>query len=72
MCGKDMGGVWVPGANGSKTYIPLKCNGTHSLYIKPSNHSYFDIHSGMLIFPTARPKLDVDPKGCIRSNHGKG
>lgn len=69
MCGKDIGGIWVPGANDSKTYIPLTCNAKHSVHVKPSNHSYFDKHSGMLILPTARPSLEVDPKGCIRSGY---
>lgn len=71
MCGKDMGGIWVPGANDSKTYIPLKCNSHHLKFSKyPNQHSYYDVHSDTTIVVGEDPSLVVDHKGCIRSNRG--
>ena len=67
MCGKDIGGIWVPGAKDSKTYIPLKCNSEHAITsLYPEQHSYYDANSDTKIVVGDYPSLIVDSRGCVK------
>lgn len=62
-CGADMGGIWMPGPNGNRTYIPLRCNDGMEHDGVP--HSYMDLKSGNVVYAADAPTQTVDAKGCV-------
>lgn len=66
VCGADMGGIWMEGPNGSRTFMPARCNRVHGI---STAHMFMDSLSGLAIVDfNTMPERTVDARGCVRDH----